>query len=807
MVSSQYEAHWKALGELAIWYDANAGNRNEATTRLQLIDRILFECLGWDRNDIIAEESHDGQYADYTFNAPRRLLIIEAKKEGAYFELPIGFNGLEYSMPTLFRTTAALKGAMGQVAGYCQSRGVPYAAVTNGHQFVVFVATRSDGVPPFDGTALVFSSIAQMRDRFMDFWNTLSKPAIERQLLRARLYDQSGPTLPPKLSALITPYPGTKGRNPFQSSMKAVSEFILEDAPKTRTIEQTFLKACYCHSGALSSYSLASNQMLRTRYAALFDTDRPGPSVKPAAEWGETNPDLLAQSFSRRPILLIGDVGVGKTTFIRNLINNDPENFSEKALALYIDLGSAGALTRDLRGYIVEEIDRQLLLDHSIDIRADDLVRDTFSDDLRRFATGVNKNLRDKRPGLYNEKEVALLEQLMQNREEHVRMALGLLSVRLRRQLIIFLDNCDQRSDQDQQTTFLIAQEIADRWQAVVYLTLRPETYHSSMQRGALTGYHPKAFTVAPPRIDHVIKKRLYFGLRVTSGGVEGVDVGSITGFDVSSLSTLMRVFLHSLRAREDILRCVENLSAGNVRLALELVRSFFGSGHVDTEKILYKVQYEGGYTIPLHEFQRAIIYGDNVHYDPGRSPIANVFDISTVDPKEHFLQPVLLAYLRLPGVESGSEGFVQASRLFAYLQGLGFTPEQIDAAISRCFAKRLLETGARRVPTVQSAVEYSLRLRSVGLYHLDELTSTFTYLDAIVVDTPILDKELCSLIKDAYSLHERLERAIIFCNYLDRCWGAIEAQGLPFEWPQRSANAKGRINAIMRGQRSHDTR
>src|ERR1035441_7087689 len=32
------EAHWKAMGELAIWYDANAGNRNEATTRLQLID-------------------------------------------------------------------------------------------------------------------------------------------------------------------------------------------------------------------------------------------------------------------------------------------------------------------------------------------------------------------------------------------------------------------------------------------------------------------------------------------------------------------------------------------------------------------------------------------------------------------------------------------------------------------------------------------------------------------------------------------------------------------------------------------------
>lgn len=268
-----------------------------------------------------------------------------------------------------------------------------------------------------------------------------------------------------------------------------------------------------------------------------------------------------------------------------------------------------------------------------------------------------------------------------------------------------------------------------------------------------------------------------------------------------------MKVFLHTLRMKEDILRCIENVAAGNVRLALELVRSFFGSGHVDTEKILFKVQHEGGYTIPIHEFQRAIIYGDNVHYDSGRSPIANLFDISTVDAKEHFLQPILLAYLQLPGIGAASDGFVQAKRVFAFLQGLGFTPEQIDFAVSRCFAKRLLETGARRVPSIHSTLEYSLRLRSVGFYHLDELTRTFTYIDAIVVDTPILDKELRGMIKDAHTLHDRLERAMIFCNYLDRCWGAVTAEDLPFNWPECSAEAKVRIIAIMRGQWTQDTR
>ena len=35
----------------------------------------------------------------------------------------------------------------------------------------------------------------------MDFWNVLSKPAIEKQTLRTRLYAKTGPILPPKLSA------------------------------------------------------------------------------------------------------------------------------------------------------------------------------------------------------------------------------------------------------------------------------------------------------------------------------------------------------------------------------------------------------------------------------------------------------------------------------------------------------------------------------------------------------------------------------------------------------------------------------
>jgi hypothetical protein len=154
----------------------------------------------------------------------------------------------------------------------------------------------------------------------------------------------------------------------------------------------------------------------------------------------------------------------------------------------------------------------------------------------------VNKPLKAKKPSLYQQKEIELLEQLAINREEHVRRALAAISGTLRKQIVIFLDNTDQRTEQDQQAVFLIAQEMADRWQAMIYVTLRPETYHASMRRGALTGYHPKAFTIAPPRVDRVIRKRLVFGLRLTSGQIPLGAAVRASHMDLASLEILLRL-------------------------------------------------------------------------------------------------------------------------------------------------------------------------------------------------------------------------------------------------------------------------
>jgi hypothetical protein len=215
---------------------------------------------------------------------------------------------------------------------------------------------------------------------------------------------------------------------------------------------------------------------------------------------------------------LIGDVGVGKTAFLRNLIKVDAASVFEKALTLYVDLGSQAALTMDLRVFVIDEIARQLREEHGVDIEERHFIRGVYYSELQRFSRGLYAPLREENPGLYREKEIEFLERKLNNSEQHLKHSLEHISKARTKQIVMFLDNADQREEDTQQAAFLIAQEVAEHWPATVFVTLRPETFHRSARLGALSGYLPKVFTISPPRLDRVIEKRLEFALKLTRG-------------------------------------------------------------------------------------------------------------------------------------------------------------------------------------------------------------------------------------------------------------------------------------------------
>ncbi len=796
---SLFEQCRNNLSELSYWYEENSGNRNEATTRFRMIDTLFFECLGWTKDDMISEDNYNGEYADYTFIAPRKLLIVEAKREGNYFELPVGQTRLEYSIQSLIKDYPNLKSAIEQVTNYCQSRGVPFAAVCNGFQLVVFIATRSDGLPPFEGKALVFHSLACMLDNFLDLWQHLSKPGIQVKNLYKKLIGDIAPELPSKLSMNIFNYPGIKGRNIFQTDLKIVSELVLEDLIGSHDLEKRFLEECYCDSGALSQYALVSKSILQAKYAALYESNDPGPTAIPIINKNGVSPELLTNSISRRPVLLIGDVGVGKTTFIRNLINVEASQIFDNAITFYLDLGSKANLSFDIRSFIIDEIAFQLNEQYKIDVEDRNFVRGIYHSEIEKFKKSIYGDLINTNPILFKEKEIGFLEAKINDKENHLKHTLQHISKAHKKQIIIFLDNCDQRSYETQQAIFLISQEIAEHWPSTVFVSLRPETFHHSVRMGALSGYNPKAFTVSPPRIDKVIFKRLQFAIKLANGEIPISSLPENIKIKLSSLASLLVVFVYSLENNIEIGECIDNIAGGNVRLALDIVIEFFGSGHIDTEKIKNIYDMTRKYLIPIHEFLRAVIFGDNIYFDPGKSIITNLFDITRHDRKEHFILPLIISMLESSGRSGLDGGFVETIKIYERMQGLGFTPEQIDNAIIKGCNKKLIETSGRKLPKLNQSMPHSLRATTVGVYHVTKLTNYFTYYDAVLVDTPILDEDTRLLLRDVGNIEARLTRAEYFCNYLDNCWIPLISKSTTFDWAICSKNARKNIEYIRK--------
>jgi len=59
------------------------------------------------------------------------------------------------------------------------------------------------------------------------------------------------------------------------------------------------------------------------------------------------------------------------------------------------------------------------------------------------------------------------------------------------------------------------------------------------------------------------------------------------------------------------------------------------------------------------------------------------------------------------------------------------------------------------------------VRISPLGRYHVNILLETFNYYDAVVVDTPIVDDRVRSVIADVFPIGERLNRGAAFVRYL----------------------------------------
>jgi GTPase SAR1 family protein len=764
---------------------AHSAEWNEAQNRFQFIDRLLKDCLGWQVPHMQVEEPDGaGGRMDYLLgDSHPAKAILEAKRESVSFgDLPGSTKMQVRKLKPLLEASPQLQSAFNQCLQYCALKGVRLGIVCNGPQLLVFQAFSPHGAPS-EGECYFFDGFERYIEHFPLLWKILSPEGISENRAYRDIALHRSPRIPPKASDSIPDPQRYRYRSAFQENIRTLANLLLEEIEDNQQVRRSFYRDCYVSVEANNRHTLLSKQIIKHRYRRATGESVDPKQLKVETELGRIQPIFadteLAAALSTRPVVVLGDVGVGKTSFFENLAFQLEEGEHDDYILLHINLGQKGTIASDLRAFIVQEIVTILRVKYHVNIDSEAFIKSAHHKELVSFDEGPNGALRELNPTQYELRKIDYLNVLAADRAAHLTASLAHLSHGRKKQIVVLIDNADQRNYDTQQQAFLISQELSASGSCLVFVALRPSTFFDSKRRGALSGYQNKIFSISPPPADEVIERRLQFAIRVAEGKQQ---LDSLEGvrFRLDGIVLFLKATLRSIRSNQDIQGFLGNITGGNTRSVIELVTSFFGSPNVDSEKIIEIERKTGRYQVPLHEFTKHALLGEYSYYNPQSSLYAcNVFDVSQSDRREHFLKPAILAFLYSNSGLANRDGFVTGVDIVNEMRSLGFEEDQTRNALRKLSRNRLVETPHahyREIEVNEGVLPevFPYRATSIGMYHVRKWIGTFSFLDAVSIDTPIFDEHARTKIIEvagSFSIHHRMEKARLFRSYLEEQW------------------------------------
>jgi GTPase SAR1 family protein len=785
---------------------------NEAQNRFQFVDRLLLECLGW-QHPYVEVEHHDdaGGRSDYLLGTPVRA-ILEAKKEASYFEdLPSSNTKALRKLKPLIEGCKNLKKAAQQVVGYCALNGAPIAIVCNGPQLILFQAMIA-GQSPFDGDCYFFNGFDSYHQNFATLWRLLSPEGMLENRALKELGQHRNPRIPPKASSNIGEPLRYKYRNPLQENLRSLASILLEDLENHPDLKSDFYQYCYVQNEANNRHLLLSKNIIAARYKRSADNNVDPAQLMMRVEGRnkttiKVDDNVKSASVGSRPIVVIGDVGVGKTSFFENLYEALDEGSKSATYFIHINLGIKATLADNIKSFVLKEIPKLIREKYNINIKESTFVEAVYKKQLEDFDQGIYGNLKSRNQTAYDNARLAFLAERINVPDEHLHESLQYLARARGKQIIVVIDNADQRSFEAQQEAFLIAQELANSRSMLVFVAVRPSTFYRSKLSGALSGYQNQILTISPPPPAEVLQKRVKFGIRVAEGQTSPGNLRDVT-LKSQNIVLFFKALHRSISSNESIKIFLSNITGGNIRLIVELVAAFCGSPNVDSEKIVRIEAADGNYLIPLHEFTKHALLGDHAHYNPQSSLVAfNVYDVSQADPREHFLACLIVSYLGSPLGIKNNDGFISTELIIKEMSSIGFRIDQIRDTCRRLAVARLIESPHSHfreleVPPETEIDTIPLRVTSIGVYHTKHWITSFSFLDAVSIDTPIFsnsEREVVFRNASSISIDDRLVRAQAFRSYLEQQWNSSEIDVSYFDFVELTKAQKMTFEDVER--------
>jgi hypothetical protein len=318
----------KRLEQIISSLPSDSPHWNEAQNRFQFVDRLLTECLGWEKPYINVEHSDElGGRADYVLGIDPPRAVLEAKREAKVFSIPpTGRPSVVRKIASLLDACPNFNAAVLQVIPYCSLRGAPIGIVCNGPQLVIFQALTI-GYPPLEGECYVFNGFDNYLQYFPLLWSLLSPDGIAENRALRELAQHRNPRIPSRASTAIPEPLKYRYRSGMQEYLRSLASLLLEDIEENPALKSEFYQQCYVPIESNNRNLLLSRRIISSRYKRVgADGIEPAPietvtHMTPSGTFQVRDPSL-SLAISPRPIVVIGDIGVGKSSFFENLFEH-----------------------------------------------------------------------------------------------------------------------------------------------------------------------------------------------------------------------------------------------------------------------------------------------------------------------------------------------------------------------------------------------------------------------------------------------------------------------------------------------------
>lgn len=480
------------------------------------------------------------------------------------------------------------------------------------------------------------------------------------------------------------------------------------------------------------------------------------PSMKNTTLLSTEEPDELVQKMNRRIIdkndayslmLLVGNVGSGKTTFIRYfkkmfLAAKHPE-LARKCDWIFLNMNFAPISGAEIYDWIKKNTIEEIISNHrNISFSDIEIIKKIFRKDIRVFDAGIGSLLKSNEIE-YNKELFNLLKERMNNSTNYLGALLSYLKEYHDILPIIVLDNCDKRNKDEQLLMFQVAEWIRTTYKCIVLLPMRDSTYDLYKNEPPLdTVVKDLVFRIDPPDLLKVVQARLDYIIRITnqSESTYVLNNGINISIQNAELIEYFKCILMAIRNNRMAADIFYKLSDRNTRNGIQLFEDFCKSGHILADDF-FKIRVIGKeYELPLYKFLNALLRKNRKYYNGEESNFVNLFYSDyTDDMPDPFVRIDILYWLKTKKVQEGPtkvRGMFPVRDIFRDMQLVGHEVSIVERELNY-----LIKRGLVVSETLCSSADKNdlVKIALPGLLHL-RLLKNVTYLAACAEDVLFKD-------------------------------------------------------------------